>query len=238
MVVNKKIKQNTIEWHEVRWGKIGGTLAKGLYIKTDTLMLDLLSQQCEDFEPTDDYKNEHMQRGHDMQPFAQDFLEKYTGLKFENPAWLQYSRTSILGLSPDGLTKDHKVGAEIKCFARKRHAEILLADEIPKDILPQLLQYFVVNPKCEKVYFISFRPENKVRNSFVRELTLDSVIDLGWTKSVEIKQYSKVDSTKEIKPLIVKESDPKTVRQWVKIARAEGVRLQKEIDDNILKIVF
>ena len=48
MVVYKEIEQRTESWHEFRWGKVGGTRAKGLFVKSDTLMLDVLSEITED----------------------------------------------------------------------------------------------------------------------------------------------------------------------------------------------
>lgn len=42
--------QGTIEWHEARYRKIGGSTSKGLFVKSDTLMIDLVGQFLEDYE--------------------------------------------------------------------------------------------------------------------------------------------------------------------------------------------
>lgn len=176
-MIYKDIKQKSLEWFELKWGKIGGTASKGLHTKGDTLFIDLLSQHLEEFEPSDSFENEHTQRGNDLEPFAIEYLEKYTGYKFNSVGWIQSEKNELLGISPDGITEDLTVAAETKCFARKKHTEILLNNDIPLENIHQLVHYFTVNPKLEKLYFCAFRPES-VKN-FVKELTLESNVNIG-----------------------------------------------------------
>lgn len=176
-MIYKDLKQKSLEWFEIKWGKIGGTASKGLHTKGDTLFIDLLSQHLEEFEPSDSFENEHTQRGNDLEPFAVEYLEKYTGYKFDSIGWIQSEQNELLGISPDGITEDLKVACETKCFSRKKHTEILLTNEIPLENVHQLVHYFTVNPKLEKIYFCAFRPES-VKN-FVKELTLESEVNIG-----------------------------------------------------------
>lgn len=177
MIVHEKLDQKSLEWFEVKWGKIGGTLSKGLHTKGDTLFIDLLSQHIEEFEPSDSWENEHTKRGNDLEPFAIEYLEKYTGYKFRQFGWLQSEENELLGISPDGLIEDLTIACETKCFARKKHTEILLTREIPLDNIHQLVHYFTVNPKLEELYFCAFRPE--AVTSFVKRLTLNSEVNIG-----------------------------------------------------------
>jgi len=177
MILNKELQQGSIEWFEIKWGKIGGTASKGLHTKGDTLFIDLLSQHLEEFEPSDSYKSEAMEMGNDLEPFAVEYVEKYTGYKFEAFGWLQSEENELLGISPDGLTEDLKVAVETKCFRRKKHTEILYTNKIPLENIHQLCHYFTVNPKLEKIYFCAFRPES-IKN-FVQELTLESEVNIG-----------------------------------------------------------
>jgi hypothetical protein len=177
MIVYEKLDQKSLEWFEIKWGKIGGTLSKGLHTKGDTLFIDLLSQHIEEFEPSDSWENEHTKRGNDLEPFAIEYLEKYTGYKFNQFGWLQSEENELLGISPDGLIEDLTIACETKCFARKKHTEILLTREIPLDNIHQLVHYFTVNPKLEELYFCAFRPE--AVTSFVKRLTLNSEVNIG-----------------------------------------------------------
>tara|TARA_R110002167_G_scaffold7159_4_gene33781 strand:- start:794 stop:1438 length:645 start_codon:yes stop_codon:yes gene_type:complete len=204
MIVHKKLDQRSLEWFEVKWGKIGGTLSKGLHTKGDTLFIDLLSQHIEEFEPSDSFENEHTKRGNDLEPFAIEYLEKYTGYKFTKFGWLQSERNELLGISPDGLIEDLTIGCETKCFARKKHTEILLSKEIPLDNIHQLVHYFTVNPKLKTLYFCAFRPESI--KSFVQELTLDSEVNIG------TKAKPKMMKIKEVRDLSIKFADELLVK--------------------------
>jgi hypothetical protein len=177
MVNHNKIEQGSLEWFEIKWSKIGGTLSKGLFIQSDTLLLDILSQRLEDFEPSDDFKSDAMERGNDLEPFAREYLEAYTGIKFNQTGWLQSEVNELLGISPDGLSECETKACEIKCFGRKKHTEVLLANEIPLENINQLVHYFTVNPKLEELHFIAFRPE--APKHFIKVLTLTSELNLG-----------------------------------------------------------
>jgi hypothetical protein len=177
MITYPELEQRTIEWHEMKWAKVGGTLAKGLRTKGDTLFIDILSQDIEEFEPSDSFQNAAMERGQEMEPFAIEYAEAYTGLKFEQFGWLQSSENRLLGISPDGLTADLKIGIETKCYARKKHTEILLKYAIPTDDIDQVIHYFTVNPLLEKMFYCAFRSESV--KSFVEEVTLDTEVNIG-----------------------------------------------------------
>lgn len=193
MINYKKIEQGSIEWHQIKWGKIGGTLSKGLFVKSDTLLIDILSQKIEDFEMEDFYQNDAMERGTELEPYAIEFLEKYTGLKFEKTGWLQSEENELLGISPDGISKCETISCECKCLGRKKHTEVLVSNEIPLDYIFQCIHYFTVNPKLEKHYFISYRPE--AQKNFIKLLTRESIVNIG-TKAkpnlIEIKDAVKL----------------------------------------------
>jgi len=214
MIVYKEIKQRSEEWHELKHGKVGGTLSKGLFVKSDTLMIDILSQITEDYEPQDGYISADMQRGIDLEPFALEALEKEIFVEFQQVGFLQNSAIPILGISPDGITEDETIQVEIKCPGAKKHTETILADEIPQDNIHQVLHAFTVNPKLVWMYFVSYRWENKIKPLWYKMLTKDSEINLG-TKA---------------KPVI------KTVEEWVAIARQNAEDLNKEINENLSKL--
>lgn len=180
MIIHDEINQGTEEWQLMKWGKIGGTLSKGLFVKSDTLFIDILSQRLEEYEPGSDFTSASMDRGNDLEPFARKYIERYTKNEFLEVGWLQSEENELIGISPDGISKCETMATEIKCPGRKAHLKILLSNEVPLEYIFQCLHYFVVNPKLEKLFFISFRPE--APKHFIKELTLDSKINIG-TKS-------------------------------------------------------
>jgi putative phage-type endonuclease len=214
MKIHNEIEQGSQEWLALKWGKIGGTLSKGLFVKSDTLMIDILSQRLEEFEPTESFTSEAMDRGNEMEPFAREYIEEYYGLKFNVPAWLQSEQNELLGISPDGLTEDNKTACEIKCFGRKKHTEVLLSNEIPNDYIHQIIHYFTVNEELDKLIFIAFRPE--APKHLIKEVTRESEISLG-TKA---------------KPIT------KTVNEWCEIALHEANILLEEIKQHEENLKF
>jgi hypothetical protein len=207
MIVYKELLQKTPEWFKIKWGKVGGSTSKGLFVLSDTLFLDMLSEITEDFQMEEDgYVSNDMQDGIDREPIAFEKLCQFTGIKFETAGWLQCEEIPILGISPDGITADETISCEAKCPARKMHIETVLNNEIPSKNIHQCLHYFTVNPKLETHYFCSYRPES-IRPLWIKKLTLDSIIDLG-TKS---------------KPVC------KTIREWVGIAKFNALELEANL---------
>lgn len=218
MIAYFHIEQRTDEWLELKNGIIGGTLSKGLFKDTDTLFLQLAAEQIEgfDYSEEDSYLSADMQRGVDLEPEAKEKLIEYTKIQFIDCGFLQSESIPILGISPDGITKDLRFSCEIKCPGKKRHLETVISNDIPLDNVFQCIHYFTVNSKLEKHYFMSYRPENKLRPIFVKELTPESFVNIGTAS----------------KPKMV------TIREAVTMARNEGKKIQDQINNTIESLKF
>ncbi|HJS00520.1 MAG TPA: YqaJ viral recombinase family protein [Flavobacterium sp.] len=216
MIIRDDIEQHSEEWHKVRYGKIGGTLSKGLFVKSDTLLEDVLSELVEEFDLKENYQSYDMIRGSELEPEARKALSAYLGIELLEVGWLQCEENEYLGISPDGISECETISAEIKCPNSKKHLSTVRANEIPNDNINQCLHYFTVNPKLEKHYFCSYRPENIYKPIFVKELTRESIINLG-TKA---------------RPVL------KTVNEWVAIAKIEASELKKQIEIELNKLKF
>lgn len=216
MIKRKDITQQTPEWHEIKYGRIGGSTSKQLLIDSEALLDELISAKLEPFELDEDgYINSDMARGNELEPLARLEMSRYLGIEFEEIGWLQCEEYDILGISPDGLSQCETVAIEIKCPSRKKHTSTLRGGVIPVEHLPQCVHNFTVNPKLEVIHFGSFRPESK-HPLFVKSLTLDSIVDLG-TKT---------------KP------NARTVRDWVKIAKDKAMVLTNKIESEIARLEF
>lgn len=236
MINHKEIIQGTEDWLGIKWGKIGGTLAEGLFVDSDTLFIDILSQKLEEFEYEEStFSSAAMERGNDLEPFAREFLNKYTGLEFLETGWLQSEENELLGISPDGITEDETIQCEIKCFGRKKHTEVLLKGDIPEEYIHQCIHAFTVNPKLEKLYFIAFRPESLV-NNFIKEVTLNSLFNIGIKESIEIKQYGK--KGQEIKPKIIKRPKFMKVSDICEMSKNKANDLLYRINNELEQINF
>lgn len=213
MIRYDKIEQGSIEWFQQKWGKIGGTLSKGLFVKSDTLLIDILSQRLEEFEPDEGFTSSAMERGVEMEPFAREYLNSYTGLEFKETGWIQSESNELLGISPDGITDCETKMCEIKCFGRKNHLSVILSESIPRDNLHQAIHYFTTNPKLTELHWIAFRPE--APNHFIKVLTLDSEINLGTEKRPKIKTIEEFkwealsEASELLKEILIKEEQLK-----------------------------
>lgn len=207
MIAYWKLVQGTEEWHRMKWGKVGGSSSKGLFVPSDTLLYQLLAESTEEFEMDEDsYISGDMQRGIELEPLGRVELGKFAGVEFLEAGWLQSSENELLGISPDGITQDLKVSCEIKCPGSKKHISTVYTREIPSDNIHQCLHYFTVNPDLEKHYFASFRPESKYP-LWPKLLTKDSLVNLG-TKA---------------KPVV------KKIGEWVEVAHKEGFDLRDNL---------
>jgi putative phage-type endonuclease len=208
MKAHFEIEQRTPEWHAIRWGKVGGTRAKGLLGKSGTLTRDILSEQLEEYDQTAEdsgFTNQAMQRGIDLEPHAREYLSATIGVELLDCGWIQ-GDNPLIGISPDGISADYTVMCEMKCPQKEAYTELLMTDEIDTDYLCQIIHAFLVNEKLERHYFIAYRPES-IKHAFIKEFTKDSMVDLG-TKA---------------KPVT------KTVSQWVEFAKIALNQLELDL---------
>lgn len=236
MINYKDIEQGTSEWHKMKWGKIGGTLSKGLFVDSDTLLIDILSQHIESYndDEEDGFQSLAMIRGKELEPRAIEYIEQYTGIKFHPTGWLQSEENRLLGVSPDGISECEEYGVESKCLSRKEHTEILYYNRTPKEKIPQIVHYFTINPKFKKVWFIAFRPESI--KPFIEEFTRESVVDMGWKKKIEVEVIGAKGIP--IKPKIETVIDWRTIDEWTKVSIKKAVELEVKIEDVIEQLSF
>ena len=204
MKVYKELEQGSEEWLIARLGKITGTRSKGLFVDSDTLKIDLLIEKYEDFNSEENYTSTAMERGSEMEPLALMELSKELFIDFKTFGFVE---NGILGISPDGLTEDLKIACEIKCPLSKKHMNTILSDEIPLDNINQCIHYFAVIDSLEKLYFCSYRPENKKKSLFIKELTRESEVNIGTKVKPKLKKIS------ELVEFIKDES--KKIEQWI-----------------------
>lgn len=216
-VYHFNIEQNSAEWFELRHGKIGGTRAKELFVKSDTLFYKLLAEIIEPFdEDTEEsYQSEAMERGNFLEPQARIELQKYTGLEFIECGWIQ-SDNELMGISPDGITADLTVQCEVKCPQPIAHLKICVSDAIPLEYINQCVHAFTVNDKLETLYFVSYRPECLIKPLFVKSLNRDSLVNNGTGA----------------KPVMV------LIQDLVKVSYREAGFLQEQITETINKLKF
>jgi hypothetical protein len=235
-MVHREIEQLTPQWFEIKHGKIGGTRASGLYIDSETLTLDILSEVVESFDADsedDNYTSPAMMYGTDLEPQARYELGKYLGVNFQEAGWIQ-SDIPLLGISPDGITANDEIQCEIKCPQRKKHVQNCLEPGIHKDYIAQCIHAFTVNSKLKKLYFLSYRRQNDYVPMSVRELTRDSIVDVGLTKKGTVWK----DRGKGLKEYVSTEPLLKTVQEWTEYSIVEALKIDKSVKEYLEKFKF
>jgi len=156
--------ENEEEWLEFRKGKITGSKkikpsrGNNKLIGFYKLIADKLALPIGEDNP--------MERGKELEAEAIEEFAKIIGEKVDNNLviWLRDDNANI-ALSPDGIISDEEA-VEVKCLLSARHIEAFLKQEIPSKYKEQVLQYFVVNEKLQKLYFVFYNPKFMVHQLF------------------------------------------------------------------------
>ena len=145
-------------WLEARRGKITGTRLKDLILKRGTKpkigFYELIAERV----AIPMSEENVMDRGKRLEDDAVERFAKETKKKVSNELVL-WCREDVedIAISPDGaIGKTEAV--EVKCLSSARHIEAWLTKEIPNEYEGQTLQYFIVNDKLQKLYFVFYDP--------------------------------------------------------------------------------
>lgn len=236
MIVRTDIQQGTEEWHQIKWGKIGGTRAHSLLVDSETLLDELLAEITEEFEydVLAGYQSDAMTRGIFMEEEARNALAAYTGYEFIQVGWLQSETHPLLGISPDAMTADMIVSAEIKCPASKRHVRTCRKNEIPRDNIRQSIHYFTVNPDLDVHFFCSYRPE-AMKKIFVKRITRECLVDIGLKEKVKVPRP---DAKGNLKEYVETVPMVRSVQYWVDRALEAAESIEKRIKEEVTKLEF
>lgn len=145
-------------WLEERKGKITGTRLKDVISKRNGEkkigFFEILAERIAIPHNGEAY----MDRGKRLEDEAMERFVKETGKKVSNELvmWIREDNENI-AISPDGsIGKTEAV--EIKCLSNARHLEALITKKIPDEYEYQVLQYFLVNDKLKKLWFVFYNP--------------------------------------------------------------------------------
>lgn len=159
MKKHNDIEQGTDEWHHLRKGKVTGTTLKAI-MGTPKAYQDAIYELVAErltVGPDNDEENA-MDRGTRLESDAISMFEFETGKKVEKVGFCEDDTNPLIANSPDGLIGETEA-VEAKCPGGKNYVKMWLTNQIPDEYEWQAVQYFIVNPKLHKLYFIGYRPE-------------------------------------------------------------------------------
>lgn len=171
--IHREIDQRTDAWLEIKKGKTSGSGIKPILSAKSkgpwkTYAFGLIAQK-ENKEPCkyeDSFLSKAVQWGKDMESSAIKQFEKQYDLIIEDIGWIESLDPKLVGksgCSPDGII-DIYDWIEVKCLDTKKHIEYVCANVLPLEYKPQVVNYFVINPDLERVYFILYDPRVKTES--------------------------------------------------------------------------
>ncbi len=163
----KELQQRSPEWHKVRKGSIGGTRVKSAFAKNNLPLVDELIAERHSDTIEENFVNDAMQRGIDLEPVAIAEFEDLTDLKVDTFGLATNERFPGCHLSPDGLILDvadvPMSGVEVKCPSTKKHVEYIRTNKVPAEYKFQVYHYFAICETVETMYFVSFDPRFEIK---------------------------------------------------------------------------
>jgi putative phage-type endonuclease len=169
------IEQRTSEWHQLRKGKITGTVLKSIMgtpkARQEAIYETIAQRLTVGVE--EEYENA-MERGNRLEDDAVATFELETGKTVERTGFCEDDTNPMIANSPDGLIGENEA-VEIKCMGGKNHVKMWLTNEIPDEYQWQVVQYFVVNEKLEKLYFVGYNPDIPVHPLHIIEVNREEI---------------------------------------------------------------
>ena len=129
-----KVEQNTVEWMNLRAGKITASKFDVLmptpkqkidqFSKGQLTYLRQVSAEILTGEYEETYQNKAMQDGHEREPFAREALSKAVGIPIRESGFWEVN--DMIGVSPDGIAGFNEFTVELKCPTSPTHLLYLL----------------------------------------------------------------------------------------------------------------
>lgn len=162
-------EQNSLEWHEVRLGKITASNFHVMLGKSKTRQDNINKIAAERLTnikaDADSFSNKHMERGNELEPIALNSYIFETNKNVETVGFVELNK--YVGCSPDGLLDDDGV-IEIKAPDNHVYLESVTKQKIKPEYYTQIqfVLYVTERSYCD---FVLFNP------NFQQSLTIIKV---------------------------------------------------------------
>lgn len=141
-----------------------------------------------------------MDRGTRLQKYAIERFRNETGKKVNEDLVIWSSdENSDITISPDGVVLDTKEteAVEIKCLSSANHIEAWLTQEIPEEYQAQKVQYFIVNKKLKKLYFVFYDPRIPAKDYFVIEVNRKDI-----EEEIELYEQFQIKTIEQVNQIV------------------------------------
>jgi putative phage-type endonuclease len=199
MIEYNDFDQGSAEWLQFRIGKIGGSNCKDVFKANNLDLIDNIIAEIGSNLTDSTFVTYDMQRGKDLEPTVRRYFTAIHGIEVEEIAICQSDKYEWLTCSPDGFSKDRKIGIEIKCSKTKKHVQYIRMGVLPTEYKHQVFNYFLVNQKLETMYFISFDDRYKPKPYFEVKIDREDILnELEEMEAELVKFWAKLEKYKKI----------------------------------------
>lgn len=188
-MIEVKVEQGTPEWLKMRLGKITGTRLKEVFKSDNLPLIDEMIAEIDSEEIEENYVNQSMQRGKDLEPVVKAIYEQVKDIEIDEVGFCLSEENDYLALSPDGFTKDRLGAIEIKCPSTKVHVKYIRMNKIPSEYLYQVYCYFLVNQKLEWLDFISYDDRFNSRPMWIKRVKREEIENELILANIEIEKF-------------------------------------------------
>ena len=196
---HNNIQQRSPEWHQIRKGKVSGTVLKSIMgtpkARQDAIY-ELVAERLT-VGVDDEYENA-MDRGNRLEDAAIAMFELESGFSVDKTGISESDENSMIINSPDGLIGDN-MAIEVKCMGGKNHVKMWLTNKVPDEYEWQVVQYFIVNEKLEKLFFVGYNPDIPSHELHVievrREEILQKIFDAKKSQEIVLQEVNAILST-------------------------------------------
>lgn len=162
MITYDDIEQRSPEWFFKRGGTITGTRLKGIMgtlAKRKDVEYEILAEKLAIGIGEEDNRTA-MEKGVEYEPVAIAEFELEHGVKVRSTGFAENEKNCKIANSPDGIVEDTDEAemVEVKCPERKNFVKYVIENVIPEEYNWQVVQYFTVNEKLNKLWFVIYNP--------------------------------------------------------------------------------
>lgn len=177
-------EQGTPQWHDARRGIPTASCFNKIFTSqgkpatsASTYMDELLAAWF--MGETENYTNEWMQRGTELEPEARGWYEFVHG-PVDQVGLVYLDDRKLISCSPDGLQESG--GLEIKCPKASTHVNYMLSGKCPAQYVPQVQGNIWI---CEREWwdFLSYHPDSP--NQFLIRVMRDDKYIKALSEAVE-----------------------------------------------------
>ncbi|OGG65154.1 hypothetical protein A2Z56_02585 [Candidatus Kaiserbacteria bacterium RIFCSPHIGHO2_12_45_16] len=170
--------EDRADWLDARRGRITGSRLKNLIVKRGSEMKKGYYEIIAERLSVPEDPELPMDRGTRLESEAIALFVEETGKKINTDLVIwERDDNSRIAVSPDGFTEDEaeavvigsigtREAVEVKCLNSADHIKAFITKEIPDDYDDQVIQYFTVNEKLERLYFVMYDPRMSVHSFF------------------------------------------------------------------------